>query len=326
MKTEILKLLRESKDYVSGQELCERLGVSRTAIWKVINQLKEEGYEIEAVRNRGYCLKGAADVISEAELSSQIRGQWAGKNLVCYEETDSTNDRAKRLAEEGCPHGTLVVADCQKAGKGRRGRSWESPRGTSVYMSLVLRPAILPSAASMVTLVAAMAVAEGIQKAAGLHAAIKWPNDVVVNGRKICGILTEMSAEMDCIHYVVVGIGINVGQKEFAGEISKTATSVFIEKGSRVFRSLIAAAVMESFEKYYSLYEKAGDLSLIMDEYNSILANNGKEVRVLAPSGDYPGMSLGIEKDGELLVRTEDGEVKKVLSGEVSVRGIYGYV
>ena len=285
MKTEILKLLRESKDYVSGQELCERLGVSRTAIWKVINQLKEEGYEIEAVRNRGYCLKGAADVISEAELSSQIRGQWAGKNLVCYEETDSTNDRAKRLAEEGCPHGTLVVADCQKAGKGRRGRSWESPRGTSVYMSLVLRPAILPSAASMVTLVAAMAVAEGIQKAAGLRAAIKWPNDVVVNGRKICGILTEMSAEMDCIHYVV-----------------------------------------ESFEKYYSLYEKAGDLSLIMDEYNSILANNGKEVRVLAPSGDYTGMSLGIEKDGELLVRTEDGEVKKVLSGEVSVRGIYGYV
>lgn len=326
MKTEILKLLKETDGYLSGQELCEHLQVSRTAVWKVIKQLQEEGYQIEAVRNRGYRLIEAADVMTKAELECCMNGKWAGKNLIYYDETDSTNERAKRLAEEGCPHGTLVVADCQKAGKGRRGKSWTSPHGEAIYMSLVLRPDILPSAASMVTLVAAMAVAEGIHKSSGLSSMIKWPNDVVIGGKKVCGILTEMSAEMDCIHYVVVGIGINAGQEGFPEEIRKTATSVFLEKKERVPRSRIAADVMEAFEKYYSLYEKTGDLSLIIDEYNEILANRGREVRVLAPSGDYTGISLGIERDGELLVKMEDGSVRKVMSGEVSVRGIYGYV
>ena len=258
-------------------------------------------------------------------ISKAIHTKWAGKTVHFAKETDSTNNWVKNLSRQGAPHGTLAAAEFQSAGKGRMGRVWKAPEGSSVMMSLLLRPDFAPQYASMLTLVMGLSVAQAVEDL-DIRTSIKWPNDVVVSRKKICGILTEMSAEMDCIHYVVVGIGINVGQKEFAGEISKTATSVLIEKGSLVPRSLIVAAVMESFEKYYSLYEKAGDLSLIMDEYNSILANNGKEVRVLASSGDYTGISLGIEKDGELLVKTEDGKVQKVLSGEVSVRGIYGYV
>ncbi|RGY99646.1 biotin--[acetyl-CoA-carboxylase] ligase [Clostridium sp. AM58-1XD] len=326
MKTEILKLLRETDGYVSGQELCEHFQVSRTAVWKVINQLKEEGYQIEAVRNRGYHLLEAADVMTEAELESRMKGQWAGRNLVYYQETDSTNDRGKKLAEDGCPHGTLVVADCQNAGKGRRGRNWTSPSGEAVYMSLVLRPEILPSCASMVTLVAAMAVAEGIRQVTGLDPMIKWPNDIVVNGKKICGILTEMSAEMDCIHYVVIGIGINVNQKEFPEDIRDKATSLLLEKKESLSRSEIAAAVMESFEEFYSRYEKTGDLTLLMEDYNRMLVNTGKEVLIMAPSGNYSGTSQGIDRNGELLVQMDDGSVRRVISGEVSVRGIYGYV
>ncbi|MEY8337439.1 biotin--[acetyl-CoA-carboxylase] ligase [Lachnospiraceae bacterium 62-35] len=326
MKTEILKLLREADGYVSGQELCERLHVSRTAVWKVIKQLQEEGYQIEAVRNRGYCLMKTADVMTIAELESRIKGEWAGRNLVYYPETDSTNERGKRLAEEGCPHGTLVVADFQSAGKGRRGRSWTSPPGEAIYMSLILRPQILPAGAAMVTLAAAMAVAEGIRQVTRLPAMIKWPNDIVIKGKKICGILTEMSAEMECIHYVVVGIGINVNQEEFPEDIRDMATSLFLEKGEHVSRSVVAAAVMEAFEQYYACYEKTGDLSLLADEYNGMLVNRGQEVKVLAAKGDYTGISQGIEEDGRLLVKTRDGKVRRITSGEVSVRGVYGYV
>ena len=199
MKGEILKLLKETDGYVSGQELCRRFGVSRTAVWKVVNQLKEEGYEIEAVRNRGYALKGAGDVLSEAELLSCLETEWAGGRIVYFDATDSTNAQAKRLAH--APHGTLVVSDRQDGGKGRRGRSWASPSGVGIWMSLILRPEIAPSSASMLTLAAALAVREGIQEETGLSPLIKWPNDLVLNGKKICGILTEMSTELMEIQY-----------------------------------------------------------------------------------------------------------------------------
>ena len=193
MKAEILKILKKEKDYVSGQELCESLGVSRTAVWKAIRQLEEQGYVIEAVRNKGYRLVEEADVLTVAELHSVLDTKWLGKELEYYYETDSTNNRARDAAEKGASHGFLAVADCQTAGKGRRGRVWNSPHGTDIYMSFVLRPTFTPSQASMLTLVAGMAVVKGVQKATGLSAMIKWPNDAVVNGKKICGILTEMS-------------------------------------------------------------------------------------------------------------------------------------
>ena len=326
MKGEILKLLKETDSYVSGQELCRRFGVSRTAVWKVINQLKEEGYEIEAVRNRGYVLKGAGDVLSEAELLSCLETEWAGGRIVYFDATDSTNAQAKRLAEAHAPHGTLVVSDRQDGGKGRRGRSWASPSGVGIWMSLILRPKIDPSLASMLTLVAALAVRKGILEETGLSPLITWPNDLVLNGKKICGILTEMSTELMEIQYVITGIGINVNQKEFPPEIRDTATSLSLEAGRSFRRSSLIAAILKAFEKDYEAFLKTGDLSLLLEEYNACLVNRGKEVCILDPSGEYRAVAEGIDENGSLLVTLPDGTRREIISGEVSVRGIYGYV
>lgn len=326
MKTKILKFLRNSRGYVSGQQLSEALGVSRTAVWKYIRQLEEEGYRIEAVRNRGYRLAEEADVITGPELASMLHTQWLGKRIEYFPETDSTNIQARRLAEEGAPSGTLAVADCQKAGKGRRGRSWVSPPGTGIWMSLVLRPDILPASASMVTLVAGMAAAKGIRAVTGLDAGIKWPNDVVVQGRKVCGILTEMSTEEESIRHVVVGMGINVNTEAFPEELLETATSLKLEAGAPVKRSPVIAAVAEAFEDYYSRFLETCNMELLKEEYNGLLVNRGRIVRVLDPGKEYQGKALGIGSDGSLLVEREDGKVETVISGEVSVRGVYGYV
>lgn len=326
MKTEILKMLRESDGYLSGQQLCNQLGVSRTAVWKIIGQLREEGYEIQAVRNKGYRLVQGADVITRAELASSLNTAWAGSNLVYYDSTDSTNTRARRLAEEGAPHGTLVVADSQTAGKGRRGRHWEAPAGTGIWMTLVLKPDILPQSASMLTLVAALAVAEGIRRTTGLEAAIKWPNDIVCSGKKVCGILTEMSTEAEWIRYVIIGVGINVNIEHFPEELSEKATSLKLELGRQVKRSELTGAVMTAFEHYYAVFAGSGDLSGLTDTYNGWSANVGRTVEVLDPAGTYCGEALGIDSQGALLVKCSEGEVKSVISGEVSVRGIYGYV
>lgn len=326
MKAKILALLRASGDYVSGQELCEKFGVSRTAVWKVMNQLKEEGYEIEAVQNKGYRLLRTPDVLSESELKSRIITKWAGKNVHFLKETTTTNADAKRLMEEGKPHGTLVVADKQTAGRGRRGRSWESPSGTSVYMTIALKPDFTPEKASMLTLVMALSVAEAVTDITGLNAGIKWPNDIVVNRKKICGILTEMSMEADYIRSVVIGVGINTNQESFPEEIKATATSLFLEKGEKMVRAELIAAVMRHFEYYYELFTQKEELSLLKEEYEKRLVNRNEKVRVLDPKGEFEGIAEGIAKTGELLVRLEDGSLTKVYAGEVSVRGYYGYV
>lgn len=325
MKSEILAALRSAQGHVSGQELCRQLGVSRTAVWKTINQLKEAGYEIEAVQNRGYRLLSSPDILSQAELESNRHTNWVGKELYFFESTDSTNIRAKDLAEKGSVHGTLVVADEQIQGRGRRGRGWESEKGISIYMSLVLKPDIDPGNASMLTLVAAMAVAEGIEKCTGLECQIKWPNDVVIHGKKVCGILTEMSTQIDYINHIVIGIGINVQNEEFPEEIRHIATSLYLESGQKQNRALIIERVWEAFEHYYNIYLKTQDMQGLMEEYNQKLVNMGREVRVLDPKEPYEGRAAGINERGELVVETRDGK-KYVASGEVSVRGLYGYV
>lgn len=326
MKSEILKLLKMSSDYLSGQQLCQQFGVSRTAVWKVIRQLEEEGYKIEAVRNKGYRLIEEADVITRAELQSMFCTRWIGNRLEYFDEVDSTNIRARKLAEEGAPHGTLVVADSQTAGKGRRGRSWTSPKGFGIWMSLVLRPPIRPVEASMLTLVAGMAVVKGIRRTTDLNAMIKWPNDVVLSGKKICGILTEMSTEEENIRYVITGIGINVNMCSFPDEIGEKATSLKKELGKEVKRSYVIAAVAEAFEEYYEIFLRTCDMSGLIDEYHKALVNLEKQVTVLKPQDQYQGKALGIDCEGSLLVEREDGVVEAVISGEVSVRGIYGYV
>ena len=326
MSTEILTILRESEGYVSGQQLCEQMHVSRTAVWKVIEQLKKEGYTIEAVRNKGYRLTGSPDVMSSAEIESLLETAWAGRDVLYLDETDSTNVQAKKLGEAEGTHGTLIVSDRQTAGKGRRGRGWDSPSGASIYMSILLRPDILPDKAPMLTLVMALAVVRAVREITGEEAGIKWPNDIVLNKKKICGILTEMSAEIDYINHVVIGVGINVNTEDFPEEIKKTATSLFIETGKKWKRSEFIAAAMKYFEEYYEIFLKTQNLKMLQEIYNGFLVNKDAQVRVLEPGNEFDGCALGINETGELLVRKSDGEITKIYAGEVSVRGIYGYV
>lgn len=328
MKEKILTWLRERKDYVSGQELCEHFGVSRTAIWKHINNLKKEGYEIDSVSNKGYRLISEPDLITAEAVTSRLTTKWAGRNIVFYEETDSTNIRAKLLGEEGAPHGTLVIAEKQNAGRGRRGRTWVSPAGESVYMTLLLKPDIAIANASMLTLVAAMAIAEAVKKAMGEEHAcgIKWPNDIIVNGKKLCGILTEMSAEADYISHIEVGIGLNINIEHFADEVSQVATSMRLEAGHRFIRADIIADVMAYFEKYYEVFVQTEDLSGLVDLYNEMLINCGRQVRVLEQSGEQIATAKGITKTGSLVVVDDAGVEREIIAGEVSVRGVLGYV
>lgn len=326
MKEEILRLLRSADGYISGQELCNRFGVSRTAVWKAINQLKEAGYEIEAQQNKGYRLKAAPDLMTEAEIKSLMHTEWVAKEVLYFDTIDSTNTKAQELAEKGYPSGTLVVADKQESGKGRRGRSWISPSGTGIFMTLMIKPDINPNNASMLTLVAALAVAKAITSVTGEEAMIKWPNDIVVNGKKVCGILTEMNAQFDYINHIVVGIGINVHNESFPEEISQMASSLMIEAGGKRFhRAQIIAETMSYFEQYYDTFLKTQDLSALVREYDKLLVNRNKSVRVLDPKEPFDGKAMGITPKGELIVDTWESR-KLVSSGEVSVRGIYGYV
>ena len=326
MKEEILRLLRSADGYISGQELCNRFGVSRTAVWKAINQLKEAGYEIEAQQNKGYRLMAAPDLMTEAEIKSLMHTEWVAKEVLYFDTIDSTNTKAQELAEKGYPSGTLVVADKQESGKGRRGRSWVSPSGTGIFMTLMIKPDINPNNASMLTLVAALAVAKAITSVTGEEALIKWPNDIVENSKKVCGILTEMNAQFDYINHIVVGIGINVHNESFPEEISQMASSLMIEAGGKRFhRAQIIAETMSYFEQYYDTFLKTQDLSALVREYDELLVNRNKSVRVLDPKEPFDGKAMGITPKGELIVDTWESR-KLVSSGEVSVRGIYGYV
>lgn len=248
-------------------------------------------------------------------------------NIHFQPEVGSTNDWAKELAAAGAPEGTLAVADRQTAGKGRRGRAWQTEKGTSIAMSLILRPEIQPEHASMLTLVMGLSVAQGITAATGLETSIKWPNDVVAQGKKLCGILTEMSAGMDGIHYVVVGTGINVNNTAFPEELSEIATSLFLELGEVQDKNLVMDAVIDAFTKNYELFFQHENLKELQNAYDALLINKDKEVRVLDPKEPFEGVARGITPTGELLVeRTKDGQMTAVYAGEVSVRGLYSYV
>lgn len=327
MKSEILSLLKNTSDYLSGQKICDTLGVSRTAVWKIIKQLKEEGYVIDSVNNKGYRLLSCPDILSKEEIFSslELAGTSFVRKIIYLNEVDSTNTRAKLEAENGACDGTLIVADEQTKGKGRRGRSFSSPKGVGIFMTLILKPEILPQKASMLTLIAGLAVCNGIRQVTDLDVKIKWPNDIVYNGKKICGILTEMSAEMDYVNHIVVGIGINVNHSDFPEEIKDVATSLYLETGRTFRRSDLIAAVIKEWEAYYEIFLKTKDLSLLKDDYNSRMINTNKKVLVIRGDDSYEAVARTIDADGELLVE-KDGTLVKVMSGEVSVRGVYGYV
>ena len=263
-------------------------------------------------------------IYNETTIADQIHTKWAGKTVHFARETDSTNLWIKRLAKEGASEGTLALAEFQSAGRGRLGRSWEVPEGTSVMMSILLRPKFEPQYAPTLTLVMGMAVAKAV-KSLGFDVSIKWPNDVVVSHKKICGILTEMGVRDGKIDYAVIGVGINVNIKEFPEEMADKATSLYLESGREFDRSQIPGLVMEAFEEYYEKFAATCDLSGLKEEYESILANYNQPVRVLAKE-PYEGVARGITDGGELLVEKTDGTIATVSAGEVSVRGLYSYV
>lgn len=326
MKAKILQALRAADGYVSGQQLCEQFQVSRTAVWKAVNQLREMGYEIDSVSNKGYCIRSAPDLLNKNELLSLQKTTWIGQRLECFDVIGSTNTTAMQMAEEGAPHGTLVVADRQDSGKGRRGRGWVMPAGIAIAMSIVLKPEKLqPANAPMLTLVSALAVVRAIGRQTELQVGIKWPNDIVIHGKKVCGILTEMSTQIDYINHIVVGIGINVHNEQFPEELSDRATSLYLESGAHYNRAALVEAVCEYFEYYYEIFMRTQDLSGLQAEYDSFLVNKDRQVRILDPLGEYDGTARGINPRGALLVETPDG-IRAIDSGEVSVRGIYGYV
>lgn len=350
IKTSILRMIRQSRGYVSGQSLCEALGVSRTAVWKYVNQLKEEGYEFDAVSNKGYRIVKYPDIITREEIESMLPDGLAVTNVVYYHETDSTNTRAKQAAEEGEKSGTLFITECQTGGRGRRGRSWESPAGSGIWMSLLLRPEIKPFDASMLTIVAAMGMKDAIEEIigdgvtagagdgdvagdgdgdgagkGGIHCKIKWPNDIVLGDRKICGMLTEMSAETDWINYVVIGIGVNVNTTEFDDSIKDTASSILLQTGRSVKRSDIVVAFARHFSKYYDEFLKKCNLSGLADDYNKALINVGRDVKIVERDGSFVAKAVGIDETGSLIVE-KDGDTIRIVAGEVSVRGLYGYV
>ena len=260
------------------------------------------------------------------KIMETIQTAWAGRTCLCFDTLESTNDYAKELAGQGSVHGTLVVAESQSAGKGRRGRVWQSPRQGNIYMSLCLEPKLATDHAAGLTLVMALAVTEALRRTTDCDPQIKWPNDVVLNGKKICGILTEMIFQKNGGYAVIIGTGINVNTENIPEELSSSATSLKLETGKETGRGALIGEIMNCFEKFYGQYEETEDLSLLKEQYESRLANKGRQVRVLDPGSPYNGVAKGITPEGNLVVVCGDGTERKVYSGEVSVRGLYGYV
>lgn len=318
----ILELLRRQEGFLSGEDIGRELSITRAAVWKGIKKLREEGYEIEAVTNRGYRLTNPETMYNKRELEQGLKTKTMGQSIYFYEETDTTNNRARELALEGAPEGTLVVAEKQTAGRGRRGKVWESPLGTGIWMSLVLRPQIMPAEASVLTLLCGLATAEAIEAETGLSAGIKWPNDILINGKKAVGILTEMDCEMSEVHFVIPGIGINVNTASFPPEIAEIATSLYLECGKTVSRRRLVHRVLERLEEHYETFLRTGSFAAMLEDYRKHCITLGKEVHVLGREPFF-AEALDITSEGELLVRRADnGKEEVVFSGEVSIRGV----
>lgn len=318
MRNRILGILKDADGYVSGEEMSHRLGISRAAVWKHINKLKSEGYGITSVTNRGYRLTDAPDALSPSAIKALLNTRVIARNIRYTDTVDSTNEEAKRHYLES--DGTLFISERQSAGKGRLGHEWESPRGAGIWMSLLLKPDMPPRDVSQITLIAGIAVC----RAVGSNAMIKWPNDIIIGTRKLCGILTEMSAEVERVNYIICGIGINVNSQSFEDDLKDKATSLFIETGKHFTRSELVAAVMNEFETIYSSFLRSGFAS-VREEYLRLCVTLGREVRVISRNKELRGRALDIDENGGLIIETDNGR-ENITSGEVSVRGIYGYI
>lgn len=322
MKGKILSLLREHhSNYISGQEISLRLGVSRTAIWKHIRSLKEAGYEIESHSKIGYRLIETPDRLYGHELSALLKGKIFGQQVIYREKENSTNELAKELAQKGAAQGTVVIAEEQTGGKGRLGRVWYSPPGQGLWFSVILRPEINPVDASKLTLMSAVGVARTIRELTRIPAGIKWPNDVLIDQRKVCGILLEMSAEIDKINYIVVGVGVNVNLDEakIPAEIDGVAISLAEQEKLKVTRVELLAALLNNLDNLYGEF-LAGKFSEILIAWKEMSVTLNRWVRVMSGSETEEGIAFDLDDDGALILMKEDGSVKRILSGDVSVR------
>ena len=322
-KEEILKRLRQSDGYLSGEQLSEALGISRAAVWKNITALREAGYGVDSVTNRGYRLTAVPDLLTPEEVAYGLRAKVLGSRIVSLAEVDSTNEEAKRRAQQGAPDGSVFIAERQTGGKGRLGRRWESPEGTGVWFSVLLRPGLVPSEISSITLLAGIAVCRAIRALTGCPAVIKWPNDVVIGSRKVCGILTEMTAEVDRVEYVVLGIGINANMESFPEELAEKATSLRREAGKPFPRAAILRTVLGELEPLLNS-AKSGGLSSILEEYKALCVSLNRRVGFFYGGKQQTGTAVDVSPSGELVVERDNGDRIAVNAGEVVVQGIYG--
>jgi len=329
MRDEILKILLDDMDnFISGEAISKKLNVTRAAIWKHIKALQEEGFIIESISRKGYRLVKLPNKLEEITLLHGMRTRRMGRVLEIHQSIDSTNIRCRELAISDYPEGTLVIAEEQLKGRGRMGRTWLSPPEKGIWMSLLLRPKMHPKDAPVLTTIAALAVKRAIVEITGLMVKIKWPNDIIIQNKKVCGILTEIHADLDIIHYVIIGIGINVNMEEaeLPEDIAHTATSILIEMGNKVDRRLLIQKIMKEIEDIYDAYIENHDLNPILDECRSCSATIGSRVKVVGIDREFEGKAIDLADDGALLVLKDNGKIEKVFSGDVSVRGLEGYV
>jgi BirA family biotin operon repressor/biotin-[acetyl-CoA-carboxylase] ligase len=312
------ELLNNREVFLSGEDLSHRLHVSRTAIWKHIEELRKEGYSIEAVRKQGYRIVSIPVSLHASTILPHLKTEWLGQTLSVYEEVESTQYIAHRLAQEGAATGSVVIADHQSAGKGRMGRKWHSPPGTGVWMSIILRPDIPLSSTPQLTLLSSVAVLKGIIKATSVEAGIKWPNDVMIGRRKVAGILTELSAEADRVNYVIIGVGINVNQTEedYPVELREIATSLCIEKGEPIQRNQLIVHILKEWEELYEMYMKHGFLP-IKTLWEAYAVSIGKTIVARTLHGHYEGLAKGITEEGVLLLEDAGGTIHKIYSADI---------
>lgn len=325
MREKIIKDILNSKDdFISEEELAKKLGISRNSIWKHLEKMKEEGYNIEFVNRKGYRLiEDPKDLLTYQSISHKLGTNVMGRKIVHFDTIDSTNDYAKKVASQE-PEGTVIISEEQTKGKGRIGRKWHSKSKEGIWMSIILKPKVVPQNAPFITLIAGASIAKALNNL-GIETTIKWPNDIIINNKKIAGILTELSAEIERINYIILGIGINVKTMEFSQEISEIATSLYKE-GHKISRVDIVRNILEEFEKLYIkyIYEDSKEETLnICRDYSAII---GKDVYLIKGEEKELIRCLDINQEGNLVVQTKDSIIKEIISGEVSIRGVKGYV
>lgn len=320
---QILRALRNAGDEaVSGAELATRLGISRAAIWSHIEELRSVGYEIQASPHGGYRLRSTPDVLHGDDLLALLGpGMVIGRDIRVFQETTSTNDVADRLGRDGVKEGVVVFAESQTKGRGRLGRSWVSSQGKGLWFSVLLRPALSPQAATQMTIASGTALARALRKAAGVECEIKWPNDILVRERKLCGILTEMSAELDKIKYMVLGIGVNVNfeREDFPVELREIATSLAIESGRKFKRAEVAAEILRQLEVDYARI-RSGQFESVASEWEDHCTTIGRNVEIACGKRVVNGRAESLDREGALLVRTQHGHLERIIGGDVSLR------